>query len=54
LAAINSIFLEGKILKGTNLVEVVLDFLDNTWRSVLAKVVHAVKCLKNSLPFLGF
>ena len=27
--------------------------MDYTWRSVLAKIVHAVKGFKYSLPFLG-
>jgi len=40
-------------LKSANLVEVILYLLDNTRRTVLAKIVHRVKSLENTLPLRG-
>ena len=53
LTAINSVLLEGEVLESANLVEVVLDLLDDTRRTVLAKVIHGVEGLENTFPLLG-
>lgn len=44
--------MEGEVLKSANLVKVVLDFLDDSGRSILAQVVHRVQSFENATPFL--
>lgn len=52
MTAIDTVLAVIEILQRSDFVQVIFDFLDNAWRSILTEVVHAVKGLENTAPFL--
>jgi len=52
LTAICSTFVERKVLQAPDLVQVVFDVLDDSWSTVLDKIVHGAEGFEDSTPFL--